>query len=319
MDEKVLLETKDKTVEYIETFLSDDYATLKTNLNILLQDYKRKSHRLDKIIKQSDKQQLQMMELNEELDVHKNNLEIRVEEEIKKREEKERMLFQQSRLAAMGEIIDAVAHQWKQPISIMSMQVEMMGYDFKYGLVNEKYVEEFQAKVTNQIEHMTSTLNEFRTFFRPAKDAEDFDVKKMIDKVLLLIKDEFIKNTIEIEVNETQNFILNGIENEFKHLIINIINNSKDAFNENDTKNRKITINILNDEKYQSIEIIDNAGGIPENIINDIFKANVTTKAEGKGTGIGLYMSSQIAQKHHGTLIVQNSENGAKFIFRKQK
>ncbi|MFA6137676.1 MAG: HAMP domain-containing sensor histidine kinase [Sulfurimonas sp.] len=319
MVEKVLLETKDKTVEYIETFLSDDYATLKTNLNILLQDYKRKSHRLDKIIKQSDKQQLQMMELNEELDVHKNNLEIRVEEEIKKREEKEKMLFQQSRLAAMGEIIDAVAHQWKQPISIMSMQVEMMGYDFKYGLVNEKYVEEFQAKVTNQIEHMMSTLNEFRTFFRPAKDAEDFDVKKMIDKVLLLIKDEFIKNTIEIEVNETQNFILNGIENEFKHLIINIINNSKDAFNEHDTKNRKIIINILNDEKYQSIEILDNAGGIPENIINDIFKANVTTKAEGKGTGIGLYMSSQIAQKHHGTLSVENSGNGAKFIFMKQK
>ncbi|MFA6191671.1 MAG: HAMP domain-containing sensor histidine kinase [Sulfurimonas sp.] len=319
MVEKVLHETKDKTVEYIETFLSDDYATLKTNLNILLQDYKRKSHRLDKIIKQSDKQQLQMMELNEELDVHKNNLEIRVEEEIKKREEKEKMLFQQSRLASMGEIIDAVAHQWKQPISIISMQVEMMSYDFKYGLVNENYVEEFQAKITNQIEHMMSTLNEFRTFFRPAKDAEDFDVKKMINKVLLLIKDEFIKNTIEIEVNETQNFILNGIENEFKHLIINIINNSKDAFNEHDTKNRKIIINILNDEKYQSIEIIDNAGGIPENIINDIFKANVTTKAEGKGTGIGLYMSSQIAQKHHGTLSVENSENGAKFIFRKRK
>jgi C4-dicarboxylate-specific signal transduction histidine kinase len=307
--------TTDKTVEYIDRFLKDDYVTLKNNLEILLKDYKRKSKRLDKIINQSDRQQRQMIKLNEELDDHKNNLELKVLQEIKKRQEKEKMLLQQSRLASMGEMMDAVAHQWKQPISIMSMQVEMMGYDFEDDLLDEEYIKEFQSKITNQIEYMTSTLNEFRSFFRPSKDVKAFDVKMMVDKVLLLVKDEFMRNTITIEVNAEDNFMLNGIENEFKHLLINIINNSKDAFIENSITNRKIRIDIFTNKEHKYIEIMDNAGGIPVDIIDDIFKANVTTKEEGKGTGIGLYMSSQIAQKHNGILSVQNVENGAKFTF----
>lgn len=231
--------------------------------------------------------------------------------------EKENFMMQQSKNAVMGEMIDAIAHQWIQPLNIISIEAMAMNYHFKNGLVNEKYIDVFRENVTNQIEHMMSTLNEFRDFFRPTKDTEDFDVKEMIEKVLLLLKDEFINNSIEIEINDTQNFILHGIENEFKHLIINIINNSKEAFNENSNENKKISINLLSDEKHESIEIIDNAGGIAEDIIDDIFKANVTTKE--KGTGIGLYMSSQIAEKYNGTLSVENREDGAKFIFRKEK
>ena len=309
-------EKKDKTVEYIEQFLSKDCVFLEENLKQLLNDYTRKSKRLDKIIKQSDRQQLKMIQLNAELDEHKNNLELKVEQEIEKREEKEKMLMQQSRLASMGEMMDAVAHQWNQPISVINMQVEMMGYDFEDGMIDEAYIVDFQKRVTDQVEHMMSTLKEFRSFFRPSKDPVDFDIKQMIDKVLLLVKDEFMKHTIEIVVDDIGNFTLKGIENEFKHLIINIINNSKDAFIENNTKNRKIRINLLSDENYKIIEIIDNAGGIPTDVIDSIFKANVTTKAEGKGTGIGLYMSAQIAQKHHGELSVQNVEDGAKFTFK---
>ncbi len=218
---------KDKTIEFIENFLEDDYISLKDNLQKLLVDYKRKSARLEKIISQSDKQQFIMMQLNEELDEHKNHLEQKVAQEIHKRKEKEKMLMQQAKLAAMGEMMDAVAHQWKQPISIMSMQVEMLGYDFEDKLVDAPYIHDFQKQINIQIEHMVSTLNEFRTFFRPATDAEEFSAKKMIEKVLLLTQDEFIKNTIEIIVNVKEDFMLYGIENEFKHLIINIINNAK--------------------------------------------------------------------------------------------
>jgi C4-dicarboxylate-specific signal transduction histidine kinase len=137
----------------------------------------------------------------------------------------------------------------------------------------------------------------------------------MIDKVLLLVKDEFMKNQIKITVNEIQTFTLIGVENEFKHLILNIINNAKDAFIDNNIEKREILINILFDEKSKKVELCDNAGGIPTHIIDDIFKANFTTKEEGKGTGIGLYMSSQIATKYHGTLSVENINNGAKFTF----
>ncbi len=307
---------KDTTIEFIENFLDKDYNDLKNSLEILLKDYKRKSKRLDKIIVQSDKQQFIMLQLNEELDAHKNNLELKVQEEIEKREDKEKMLVQQSRLASMGEMMDAVAHQWSQPINAISMQVELLGYDYEDNIVDKIYLDEFQLQINNQINHMTSTLKEFRSFFRPSKNATDFNVQDIVEKVLLLVKDEFMKNTIEIGVNTHQNFTLNGIENEFKHLIINIINNAKDAFIEKDSKNRKIFINIFTDATAKYIDIIDNAGGIPESIIDNIFQANVTTKESSNGTGIGLYMSSQIAQKHHGTLDVENYQNGAKFTFR---
>jgi len=204
---------EDKLINNLESFLGNDLNSFQDNLQNLLKDYKRKSKRLDTIIKRSDKQEMQLIHLNEELDEYKNHLERKVEEGIKNRKEKEKMLLQQSKLAVMGEMMDAVAHQWKQPI------------------------------------------------------------------------------------------------------VLNIINNSKDAFNDNHIKNRKIKINILSNENTKSIEIQDNAGGISSHIIDDIFKANVTSKAEGKVTGIGLYMSSQIAEKHNGKLSVENIESGAKFTF----
>ena len=310
---------EDKTLKYLESFLEDDLHNFNTNLANLLKDYKRKSKRLDRIIKQSDKQQSKLLELNEELDQYKNHLELKVEEEIKSRKEKELMLIQQSKLAAMGEMMDAVAHQWKQPINLINMKVDFLEYDFDANLINKEYVLEFKKSIFNQINHMNNTLEEFRSFFRPNKEVEEFDVKNMIEKVLFLVKDELIKNTIEVIITEEKNFSLLGVENEFKHLILNIINNAKDTCNENNIEKRQIIISLNSDEISKKIEISDNAGGIPEHILNDIFKANTTTKEEGKGTGIGLYMSSQIALKHHGELYVENIKSGAKFTFEVKK
>ena len=210
-----------------------------------------------------------------ELDQFKNNLEVKVKEEIEKRKEKEKMLFQQSKLASMGEMMDAVAHQWKQPINIISMGVDVIDLDFMMGKIDENYINEFKNNIFLQINHMTNTLDEFRSFFRPNKEYQKFNMEAMINSVLLLIQDDFIKNKIEITVNITQNFTLIGIENEFKHLVLNILNNSKDAFNENNLKNRKININILENKTVKKLEITDNAGGIPIYILNDIFKANI--------------------------------------------
>ncbi len=310
---------KEDTLKQIEDFLEKNDTSINTSLQELLKDYKRKSKRLDKIIKQSDRQQLQMMHLNEELNDYKNNLEEKVKQEIEKRKEKERMLFQQAKLASMGEMMDAIAHQWKQPLNVISAQVVNLMFQYHLDMLDEKHIESFEKDITRQITHMTDTLNEFRSFFRPSVNLADFDVNSMIEKVLFLVKDEFIKNNIEIIVDDVDNFSIKGIENEFKHLIINVINNAKDAFVENNIQERKIIIKILKLDDRRRIEIIDNAGGIPEDIIEDIFKADVTTKEEGKGTGIGLYMSSQIAQKHNGILSVENVKDGAKFIFELKK
>jgi len=228
-------------------------------------------------------------------------------------QKKDMMLRQQSKMAAMGEMMDAVAHQWKQPLNSLSMMNDMLLDDFKNGTVDEAYITEVTEMTHMQIAHMINTLNEFRTFFRPSKDSQDFSVTECLESVEVLMKDELLKNTIAVNVEIQEDIILHGQINEFKHLFLNLISNTIDAFNEKAIQNRSITIRTYKNENHGIIEFEDNAGGIPPAVIGSIFKPNVTTKADGKGTGIGLYMSSQIVQKHAGSITVENINNGAMF------
>jgi len=231
-------------------------------------------------------------------------------------EAQNKMLEQQSKMASMGEMLDAVAHQWKQPLNVITMYLDMLQSDFEDGIVDKKYIDEMQEGTHSQIEHMTTTLREFRNFFRPNRDIEDFNLLELTNSVLLLTKDEFLKNQITIDVEIDKEITLKGNKNEFKHLIINIINNAKDAFNDNEIKNRKIIIKATKENNHIILEIEDNAGGIPQDVISHIFEANFTTKEVGKGTGIGLYMSKQILEKMGGMIKVKNINNGACFYMK---
>ncbi len=242
------------------------------------------------------------------------NLKHQIEEEVKLREANHKLYEQQAKMAAMGEMMDAVAHQWKQPLNALSLMTDMLRDDFNNGTVDQAYIEELTNDAHIQIDHMVNTLTEFRDFFRPKDTIESFGIKRCIQSVMLLVNDEFMKNNINIHINSTKEILLQGIENEFKHLVLNIINNAKDAFNERAITQRDIYITFYQEDNHINLEIEDNAGGIPENVIHDIFKPEVTTKEEGKGTGIGLYMSMQIAQKLNGTLSVSNTPQGARFL-----
>lgn len=244
----------------------------------------------------------------------------KMSKEISRRKEAEKelekMLVQQAKMAAMGEMIDSIAHQWKQPLNAISMLSELAEMDYEAQEVDKNYMKEFKMQVDTQIEHLLATLNGFRDFFRPSKKSTRFDVKNALDSLLLLVKDEFMKYTISVEIQEQAPLELDAIENEFKHVVLNIINNAKDAFNENTIVDRNILIKIYEDNTFKIIEISDNAGGIPQNIIADVFKANVTSKEEGKGTGIGLYMSEQIVHKMGGNISVSNENDGARFLIK---
>ena len=266
------------------------------------------------ILKQSDQRQKQMRQQQNELEALKEELEQRVEKETERRLEKEKMLEHQSRMAAIGEMMDAVAHQWKQPLNSISLLSDLLRSDFSDGLVDQAYVDDATETIHQQIDHLVSTLAEFRTFFRPDKEPEPFGIKRSLQSVQLLVKDEFMKHGIDLYVDSTDEIIIQGIENEFKHVILNIINNAKDAFNERTCEKREIHIVYTRDTQRVTIDIEDTAGGIPEEVIGEIFKPNVTTKEGQGGTGIGLYMSSQIVSKHNGTLRAENSAQGAKFI-----
>ena len=213
----------------------------------------------------------------------------------------------------MGEMIDAIAHQWKQPLNSLSMMSDMLKDDFKNNLVDEAYIDELHETAHFQIEHMVNTLSEFRTFFRPSTKNETFTPYDIVNSVRILMKDELISQNVLIELEIDYDVELFGNKNEFKHLILNLINNSIDAFNERSITHRVIIIRCYSENENTYIEFEDNAGGISDDIIDDVFKPNVTTKAEGKGTGIGLYMSEQIVKKNHGTINVYNAKDGALF------
>ncbi len=223
------------------------------------------------------------------------------------------MLEQQAKMAAMGEMLDAVAHQWKQPLNALSMYADLLKSDFDEGRVDRSYIDEMLEGVNTQIEHMLVTLREFRDFFRPNQEVSSFLLSEVIDSACLLVKDEFLKHTIEIEIDVDEDLKLHGNANEFKHLILNIINNAKDAFNEKQIKERLIRIHATIKGKVAFLSIEDSAGGIDPEVIEKVFEANVTTKEKGKGTGIGLYMSAQIVEKLKGSISVHNTDTGACF------
>ena len=291
----------------------EECQSLKEEIAILSDIYEKKDSRLNKIIKLSDKQQRAILELNEELDSYKNNLEEKVQKEIAKRKQQEDLLFEQSRLAKIAEMIDAVAHQWVQPLNIIWMSTELLTLEAKKNNgVSPKRVQEFKETSSTQIDHLLKTLNNFRDFFRPIKEQTAFHLTKTIQSVLDLVSDDLIKHSIEVTCNIEKDFVLIGNENEFKHILLNLISNSKYAFLENKIAHRKISINILPDEK--KLEYIDNAGGIADDVITTLFDMHTSTKGL-DGTGIGLYMSQQIAKKHQGELIAENFSDGAKFTF----
>ncbi len=229
--------------------------------------------------------------------------------------ENKKMLAQQARHAALGEMMDAVAHQWKQPLNAVVMLSELLVIEYKEGNLNQDYLKEYKEDMDRQVEHLLTTLSEFRTFFRPDKEEESFNLLDSMNSLLILVKDELLKNSINVSLECSDEITISVIKNEFKHVLLNILNNAKDAFIENNITDRQISIKVKEDDKSVNIEISDNAGGIPQSVLADIFKANITTKAEGKGTGIGLYMSKQIADKMSARLTAQNKANGALFIF----
>ena len=306
--------TKEKTKEFLSTVLDlskQTHPDLHQKVLLLSKQYMHDVRFRTMLVEQNSRYNEKLQRQEKELTRYKYELTKLVKEETEAHLKSQKMLQQQAKMAAMGEMMDAVAHQWKQPLNALSMFGQMLQMDFDDGIVDRSYIENMLKDTDEQIEHMISTLTEFRTFFRPDKEPEPFGLKRCIQTVMLLMKDELMRHQIEVTIESEQEIIINGIENEFKHLILNIISNAKDAFLERERKQRMIFIRFYSQDGNTILQIEDNAGGIPDHIIKDIFKPNVTSKKE--GTGIGLYMSAQIAQKMSGQLYVANTERGAEF------
>lgn len=306
--------TKEKTKELLDTVInlsSETHPDLHQKVLLLSKQYMQDVRFRTMLVEQNSRYNEKLQRQEKELARYKYELTNLVKQETEAHMRSEKMLQQQAKMAAMGEMMDAVAHQWKQPLNALSMLGQLLQMDYEEGIVDGAYIDNMLKDTNEQIEHMISTLTEFRTFFRPDKEPEPFGLKRCIQTVMLLMKDELMRNQIEVRIESEKELLINGIENEFKHLILNIIANAKDAFNERERKQRFIFIRFYEEDGNIILQIEDNAGGIPDEIIKDIFKPNITSKKD--GTGIGLYMSAQIAQKLNGQLYVANTERGAEF------
>jgi PAS domain S-box-containing protein len=221
--------------------------------------------------------------------------------------EKEKLLFQQSKLSAMGEMIGNIAHQWRQPLSVISSSTSAIKLYEQEGIYTKKEIIEFIDVILNSTKYLSNTIDDFRNFYKEDSEKIDFDVKLAINNSLNLIKTELVKQNINIVFVNEESFNICGTRNQFLQVMINILINAKDAFLDKDIINKAIFIDFYQDSQNNIIEIYDNAGGIDEDVIEHIFEPYFTTKHKSLGTGIGLYMSEEIITKQlKGQIFVSN-------------
>ena len=265
---------------------------------------------------------LKVEEKTKKLNEMNKNLEKMVEKKSNELIQKENILNHQSKMAAMGEMIENIAHQWRQPLSVIATAATGAKLKKDYGNLNDDEFYETMNIINNSAQHLSNTIDDFRNFFSTEKEMSSFEINIPLEKVLYLIDSKFKSKNIVV-IKNTQKINILGLINEFIQVLLNIINNSLDAFEENNYENKFIFIDIYKEKENLVLKIKDNAGGIKEEIINRIFEPYFTTKHKSQGTGIGLYMSTEIIKKHmNGNLSVSNKEyiyndikcKGAEFI-----
>jgi len=234
--------------------------------------------------------------------------------DITELEDKDKIMLAQSRHAAMGEMIGMIAHQWRQPITTIAMGANNIIVDSALGDTTEDSINEYSNEIIEQTQYLSKTIDDFRDFFKPNKEKEDIKVCSVLDETLAIIGTSLANNNIEIEKELNCQSYISTYSRELLQVYINILKNAKEALVEREIKNAKIVITVTEDKNSVITNICDNAGGIKPDVLPKIFEPYFTTKDERTGTGLGLYMSVTIVNKHlGGNLSVKNTHEGTCF------
>ena len=284
-------------------------AAIGAVITLLIHEYTKRVNE-QKISKLNESLEIKV----KQLDDFNQTLHNKVKIEIEKQREKENLLIQQSKLAALGEMIGNIAHQWRQPISAVSAIMMNIKWTAISQGADMKFLDERINEANEQLKYMSQTIDDFRNFFKPTKEKEYFDLKVEIKKAYKILEASLQYSNINLQIYSSSVITAYGHANEFSQVVLNLISNSKDVLIERNIIKPKIEIHISKDEQNVYCEVKDNGAGIEEKYLNKIFEPYFTTK-EHHGTGIGLYISKEIIEKHmQGRLSVENIENGANFI-----
>ncbi|HEX9024050.1 MAG TPA: PAS domain S-box protein [Geobacteraceae bacterium] len=251
--------------------------------------------------------QYQLAELNV-------SLEERVAATVNELREKDRILIQQSRLAAMGELINNIAHQWRQPLNTLGMLIQRLPLFYEMGGFDKEFLDSSTGKAMKLVQQLSRTIDDFGGFFRPDREKSDFSVNRAVSRAIDLVQANLIDQKISLDMNLRDDPHVNGYKNEYSQAILVVLLNARDVLVERKIDNPVITVTSFSENDRSVVVITDNGGGIHEDIMDRIFDPYFTTKGPDVGMGIGLFMAKSIIEKNmSGRIAAHNIQGGAEF------
>ena len=255
-----------------------------------------------------------LAEKRAELEDLNKSLEVRIVKAVDELRQKDQILVLQDRLAVMGEMINNIAHQWRQPLNTLGLVIQQVPGYYDAGELSGEFLKENTAKAMELILHMSRTIDDFRNFFRSDKEVVTFAVGQVIARTLSLIEKSFKDEQIAIDLRIEGEPMVKGYPNEYSQVLLNILMNARDALAGHSVDDAVITIHAFAEGGKTVVTITDNGGGVADEIMGKLFDPYFTTKGPDKGTGIGLFMSKTIIEKNMGgRLTVRNIAGGAEF------
>jgi signal transduction histidine kinase len=298
------------TIILIFAIISSFIVSRKINETLL-------KYRQKLIYKQEELQQLnesleqKVDDKTKELQLLNNNLEKTIKERLDEIKQKDKKLLEQSKMVALGEMIGNISHQWRQPLSAISTSASGLQLKQDMGTLEENDIKEFSSAIVNNANYLSQVIEDFKNYIKGDKHKEDFFIHEPIEKALNIVNSSLQNHNLQVIKYFDTSILIHNVQNELVQALVNILNNSKDAYvlNQFDEDKRYIFIHTQYKTNSACIIIKDNAQGINEEILPKIFEPYFTTKEKSQGTGLGLYMTYQIiTQSLQGSIVVENIE-----------
>ena len=289
----------DNTFEWIVAATIGTIAVAALLATVILQNIRLLHGQLARMV---DAKTKELQDLN-------SALEDKIALEVEQSRQKDQIMFRQSRLAAMGEMVGNIAHQWRQPLNAIVLIIQSFQMKQMLGKLDDKFIDSQVDEGIKLATSMSRTIDDFRNFFKPNKIEENFSAKRTIKESIDLVQHYYEKQDIKMNLICEEDFETLGYPNEFSQVMMNLFSNSKDVLTDKDNQEKyiEIVVKIDNESKNGKILVIDNGGGVPVEVIDRMFDPYFTTKHQSSGTGIGLYMSKEIIEKQmHGSIEVEN-------------
>ena len=314
--------TIDKTIAWLVSYEKDDFIATTLEGSYIIRiisffTFLLLVYFIYRIFNQKDILDKEVKNKTKELKEINENLEQKVTKEVDKNLKKELLLFEQSKMATMGTMIGNIAHQWRQPLSIISTTASGIKMEKEFLLLDIEELPDKMDKITEQVDYLSETVGTFRNFLKEKKELQEVILQERIKVSLSIVGVALKDNSIELRNNvDNKNPIkITMVIGELSQVIINIINNAKDILIEKNIQTPWVQLDLIKDNNKAIITIKDNGGGIPPEVLPKIFDEYFTTKDDEKGTGLGLHMSQKIIHNSlKGKLYAKNTENGAKFF-----